>query len=87
MVVRPTELPGVAEGVDGDVTVVPDPRRRLPGRGAWIHPDRGCLQLAERRRAIGRALRLRPAPSIDVETVYAYLSDQVREDREQVDTS
>ena len=36
----------------------PDPRRRLPGRGASLHLDPGCLDLAERRRAFGRALRV-----------------------------
>jgi predicted RNA-binding protein YlxR (DUF448 family) len=41
----------------GDV-LVPDPRGRLPGRGAHLHPDPGCLALAERKRAFGRALRL-----------------------------
>jgi predicted RNA-binding protein YlxR (DUF448 family) len=38
--------------------VLPDPRRRLPGRGAHLHPDPACLALAERRRAFGRALRV-----------------------------
>lgn len=38
--------------------VIPDLRRRLPGRGAWLHPDPGCLDTAERRRAFGRALRV-----------------------------
>ncbi|HVQ96560.1 MAG TPA: YlxR family protein [Mycobacteriales bacterium] len=38
--------------------LVPDPRRRLPGRGASVHRDSGCLDLAERRRAFGRALRV-----------------------------
>ncbi|MFD4295544.1 YlxR family protein [Rhodococcus sp. NPDC058505] len=38
--------------------LVPDPRRRLPGRGAWLHPDRRCLSQAEKRRAFGRALRV-----------------------------
>ncbi|WP_412539851.1 YlxR family protein [Longispora sp. K20-0274] len=37
--------------------VTPDPRRRLPGRGASLHPVPACLTLAERRRAFGRALR------------------------------
>lgn len=31
--------------------------RNLPGRGAWLHPDLGCLSQAERRSAFGRALR------------------------------
>ena len=35
----------------------PDPGRRLPGRGAHLHPDPACFALAERRRAFGRALR------------------------------
>ena len=29
----------------------------LPGRGAWIHPDEGCLQRARARRALARAFR------------------------------
>ncbi|AXI79667.1 YlxR family protein [Peterkaempfera bronchialis] len=36
---------------------VPDPRGTLPGRGAHLHPDPGCLDLAVRRRAFPRALR------------------------------
>jgi predicted RNA-binding protein YlxR (DUF448 family) len=39
-------------------TVVPDPARRMPGRGASLHPDPSCLVLAERRAAFGRALRV-----------------------------
>ncbi|WP_209307869.1 YlxR family protein [Geodermatophilus sp. DF01-2] len=37
--------------------LVPDPRRRLPGRGASMHPTPECLRAAERRRAFVRALR------------------------------
>ncbi|MFW3169544.1 YlxR family protein [Geodermatophilus sp. CPCC 206100] len=37
--------------------LVPDPRRRLPGRGASLHPTPECLHAAERRRAFVRALR------------------------------
>jgi len=40
-----------------DGTLVPDPRRRLPGRGASLHPTPECLHAAERRRAFPRALR------------------------------
>ncbi|WP_098457177.1 DUF448 domain-containing protein [Flavimobilis soli] len=42
----------------GAVPVVVDERKRLAGRGAWIHPEPRCLELAERRRAPARALRL-----------------------------
>jgi predicted RNA-binding protein YlxR (DUF448 family) len=41
----------------GQFSVLPDPARRAPGRGAYIHPAPACLALAERRRAFGRALR------------------------------
>jgi hypothetical protein len=47
----------VAAEVDGDWAVVPDPRHRLPGRGAHLHPVLACFDLAERRRAFPRALR------------------------------
>ncbi|MET9295874.1 YlxR family protein [Streptomyces sp. NPDC003077] len=35
----------------------PDPRGTLPGRGAYVHPTRACLDLAVRRRAFPRAFR------------------------------
>jgi uncharacterized protein len=39
--------------------VVADPRLRMPGRGAWLHPTPDCLDLAVRRKAFGRALRVK----------------------------
>ncbi|MDO4687250.1 MAG: YlxR family protein [Corynebacterium sp.] len=39
-------------------TVIPDPGRCLPGRGAWITPTLQALDLAEARRAFSRALRV-----------------------------
>ncbi len=36
---------------------VPDPRGTLPGRGAYLHPDMACFDLAVRRRAFPRAYR------------------------------
>jgi predicted RNA-binding protein YlxR (DUF448 family) len=36
---------------------VADVTASLPGRGAWVHPDPGCVDAAVRRKAFGRALR------------------------------
>jgi predicted RNA-binding protein YlxR (DUF448 family) len=52
--------------------LVPDPRRRLPGRGAYVHPDLQCLELAIRRQAFRRALRIPVAP--EVGQLRAYLA-------------
>jgi predicted RNA-binding protein YlxR (DUF448 family) len=41
--------------------LTPHPAGRLPGRGASVHLDPGCVDLAEKRRAFPRALRL-PGP-------------------------
>lgn len=41
--------------------IVPDPRARLPGRGAYLHLSQKCFEQAVRRRAFARALRL-PGP-------------------------
>jgi uncharacterized protein len=49
-----------------DGAVVPDPSRRLPGRGAHLHPVLACLDLAERRKAFPRALRVPPPLTTDL---------------------
>ncbi|MEJ5887710.1 DUF448 domain-containing protein [Pseudokineococcus marinus] len=67
----PDAGPGRA-GPPAPVAVVPDPRRRLGGRGAWLHPDPACLALALRRRALPRALRT-GAP-VDASAVEAHLA-------------
>jgi predicted RNA-binding protein YlxR (DUF448 family) len=50
--------------------VVPDPSGRRPGRGASLHPDLRCLDLAERRRAFPRAVRL--SGPLDADAVRQY---------------
>ncbi|MFB9234368.1 YlxR family protein [Plantactinospora siamensis] len=54
-----------AVGDEGGYALRPDPDRRLPGRGAHLHPDPACLALAQRRRAFGRALRIGGVPDTD----------------------
>ncbi len=67
-----TELLRVAVVARGETLVVaPDPARRLPGRGAHLHPGQDCLALAERRRAFGRALRV--ADVLDTGPLHEYV--------------
>ena len=40
----------------GETEALVDVKRRMPGRGAWLHPKPECWKLAIKRRAIGRAL-------------------------------
>ncbi|HEY3737167.1 MAG TPA: YlxR family protein [Jatrophihabitans sp.] len=61
----------VEPGTD-PVRIVPDPRRRAPGRGASLHPVLACLELAERRRAFVRALRVSGA--VDPTPVRQYVA-------------
>ena len=61
---------------DGD-HLVPDPAGRLPGRGASVHLDLRCVDLAEKRRAFPRALRL--AGPLDLNPVREAVRDLVQE--------
>lgn len=38
--------------------LVIDVRQVMPGRGAYLHRDQKCLELAIRRRSVARALRV-----------------------------
>lgn len=48
-------------------SLVIDERASMPGRGAWVHDDAGCLGNAVQRRAFVRALRV-PGP-LDTQTI------------------
>lgn len=61
-----------SETPDAEVRLVPDPARKLPGRGAHVHPDQACLEKARRRRAFARALRLSSEP--DATAVVEFLA-------------
>ncbi|WP_051196683.1 YlxR family protein [Jonesia quinghaiensis] len=39
-------------------SLVPDASRRLPGRGAWIHPEIDCVTVTQRKRAWLRAFKI-----------------------------
>jgi predicted RNA-binding protein YlxR (DUF448 family) len=49
--------------------LVIDEHAVLPGRGAWLHPTRECMEAALRRRAFVRALRV---SAVDTQTIEQY---------------
>lgn len=51
------ELVRVVRTPESPPRVVPDVQRKLPGRGASLHPERDCFTAAARRRAFSRAFR------------------------------
>lgn len=46
-------------GTEGRLTL--DQRRRLPGRGAWLHPSPACWDAFVARRGAVRSLRATPS--------------------------
>ena len=60
--------------VDGD-GIVPDPQARRPGRGAYLHSSLACFELAQRRRAFSRALRVPGSPNATPLASYLSLAD------------
>ncbi|WP_168915540.1 YlxR family protein [Microcella flavibacter] len=63
-------------------TAVPDSPPRSPGRGAWVHATRDCIETATSRRAFGRALRV--TGPLDAAPVLAVIGS-VGSPREQAD--
>lgn len=61
VVARPKQV-----GRSDEWTVWLDLDRQFPGRGAYLHPSLKCLDLAERRRALSRALRLHGVLDVSV---------------------
>ncbi|WP_408612767.1 YlxR family protein [Glycomyces luteolus] len=57
--------------------LVPDPQRRLSGRGAHVHHDLNCLEQAVRKRAFARALRIEG--TVDVEAVRTHVESESAE--------
>ena len=61
----------------GQTVIEPDPEGTAPGRGAHLHPTIECYDLAVRRKAFARALRLEGGPSSA--PVGAYVAGRVTE--------
>ena len=59
--------------------LAPDPAASLPGRGASVHLDPRCVDLAEKRRAFPRALRL--AGPLDVTAVREHVARALTTDK------
>lgn len=68
---KDVELLRVTEHPDNPGVILPDPKRRMQGRGAWLTPTIAALELAEQRRAFGRALRV--STKVDTGHVRTYL--------------
>ena len=79
------ELVRVTVGSDshGHLVVVPDPLGTAPGRGAHLHPTTACYELAVRRKAFGRALRIsagRGRERLESEAVGAWIEARAAEE-------
>jgi len=80
----------VGSDAHGQPAVVPDPQGTAPGRGAHLHPTTACYELAVRRKAFGRALRIlggKATGPLDSAAVGAYVArhDPTQNDPEQTD--
>ncbi len=67
----------VAVDGNGECAVTVDPARKLPGRGAWLHPEQVCLDAAIRRRAFVRALRITGSPDITAVIEHVSAADKL----------
>ncbi|PQZ93058.1 hypothetical protein CQ018_10630 [Arthrobacter sp. MYb227] len=69
----------VLGNVDGRNIPVPDPTRRLSGRGAWLHPHPECAECAIKRGAFPRSFRTKVDVSSLLESPEAKVRTQTGE--------
>jgi predicted RNA-binding protein YlxR (DUF448 family) len=55
--------------------LVADARRRLPGRGSYIHPTAGCVRRASERGGFARSFRAQLAPPVVLENAEGLIHD------------
>ncbi|MCK7636812.1 YlxR family protein [Corynebacterium pygosceleis] len=72
-----TQLLRIVADASRSGRLIPDPARRKPGRGAWLTPSLEALELAEKRRAFNRALRV--STPVDTEAVRTWLREHAAE--------
>ncbi len=70
------ELLRLVRSPDGEV--IPDPQRRLPGRGVYLCYRSDCLVQAVRRGQFERGFR-QPVKAVDLEAMHAQLLQQLQE--------
>ena len=49
-----------------DGAVVPDLKRKLPGRGVWLTPNRAIVEAAVKKKVFSRAFKTEAKPSADL---------------------
>jgi predicted RNA-binding protein YlxR (DUF448 family) len=74
---RRAEVGALLRVVADGTAVAVDPRRRAPGRGAYVHPDPACVALAVKKRAFGRTLRAPVEAAAAGAVLSAYLAEAV----------
>ncbi|WKD59088.1 YlxR family protein [Corynebacterium caspium] len=67
-----TELLRIVLDPQNNNQVIPDPRGCIAGRGAWVEPTLSAWEQVEKRRVLGRALRVSAA--VDTSPVRHYLA-------------
>src|SRR5690606_20248726 len=64
---RTGEPDGLLRFVAGpDLSVVPDLKRKLPGRGCWVTAERGYVDQAARKNLFARAFKAKVSPPDDL---------------------
>jgi uncharacterized protein len=70
-----SDLLRMARAPDGGIVI--DPTGRAPGRGAYLHPDAGCVDAGFRRSGLAKALRT-PLGSPEAASLRRNIEEELR---------